>query len=526
MPYAQQHYPFENKEAIDNNEFFPANFIAEGVDQTRGWFFTLHAIATMVFDSVAYKSVISNGLVLDKKGVKMSKRLGNTIDPFETLDKYGADATRWYMVTNASPWDNLKFDLDGVTEVQRKFFGTLYNTYGFFALYANLDGFTYAEEEVPVTERPEIDRWIISKLNSLITVVDTCFEELEPTKAGRAIQYFVNDELSNWYVRLCRRRFWKGEYSQDKIAAYQTLYKCLETVAQLSSSIAPFYMDQLYSDLVKVSGKGNDTSVHLSDFPVSNTAVIDTDLEERMAIAQKVSSMVLSLRKKENIKVRQPLQKIMVPILDDKFKRQLEEVEDLILSETNVKEMEYLIDTTGVLVKSIKPNFKTLGPKYGKIMKQIAAAVNQFGADEIAELESNGAKDLMIDGQAVVLELTDVEISTEDIPGWLVQSEGGITVALDIVLSADLKEEGMAREFVNRIQNLRKESGLEVTDKIHIRILKHNEINQAINNNKNYICSETLAGQLDLVEGLEQNEGVTVELENDVSTVISLEKIN
>ncbi len=526
MPYAQQHYPFENKEAIDDNKFFPANFIAEGVDQTRGWFFTLHAIATMVFDSVAYKNVISNGLVLDKNGVKMSKRLGNTIDPFETLDKYGADATRWYMVTNASPWDNLKFDLDGVTEVQRKFFGTLYNTYGFFALYANLDGFTYSEKDVPVSERPEIDRWIISKLNSLITVVDTCFDELEPTKAGRAIQYFVNDELSNWYVRLCRRRFWKGEYSEDKIAAYQTLYTCLEVVARLSSTIAPFYMDQLYSDLVVVSGKGNDTSVHLSDFPVSDTAVIDTDLEERMAIAQKVSSMVLSLRKKENIKVRQPLQKIMVPILDDKFKRQLEDVEDLILSETNVKELQYLVDTAGVLVKSIKPNFKTLGPKYGKIMKQIAGVVNQFGAEEIAELEGKGSKDLVIDGQDVILELSDVEISTEDIPGWLVQSEGGITVALDITLSDELKEEGMAREFVNRIQNLRKESGLEVTDKIHLKILKHNEINQAINKNKNYICSETLAGELDLVDEMKQNNGVTVELEENVSTVISIEKLN
>jgi isoleucyl-tRNA synthetase len=526
MPYAQQHYPFENKEAIDNNEFFPANFIAEGVDQTRGWFFTLHAIASMVFDSVAYKSVISNGLVLDKNGVKMSKRLGNTIDPFETLDKYGADATRWYMVTNASPWDNLKFDLDGITEVQRKFFGTLYNTYGFFALYANLDGFTYSEAEVPVVDRPEIDRWIISKLNSLITVVDTCFDELEPTRAGRAIQYFVNDELSNWYVRLCRRRFWKGEYSQDKIAAYQTLYTCLETVAQLSSSIAPFYMDQLYSDLVAVSGKGNETSVHLSDFPVSNTLVIDMDLEERMAIAQKVSSMVLSLRKKENIKVRQPLQKIMVPILDDKFKRQLEDVEDLILSETNVKELEYLIDTTGVLVKSIKPNFKTLGPKYGKIMKQIAAVVNQFGADEIGELESNGSKNMSIEGQDVVLELADVEISTEDIPGWLVQSEGGLTVALDITLSDELKEEGLAREFVNRIQNLRKESGLEVTDKIHLKILKHNEINEAINKNKNYICSETLAGELDLVDELTKDIGVTVEFDDNVSTVISIEKLN
>ena len=525
MPYAQQHYPFENKEAIDNNEFFPANFIAEGVDQTRGWFFTLHAIATMVFDSVAYKNVISNGLVLDKNGVKMSKRLGNTIDPFETLDNYGADATRWYMVTNASPWDNLKFDLDGVTEVQRKFFGTLYNTYGFFALYANLDGFTYSEDEVTIADRPEIDRWIISKLNSLITTVDHCFENLEPTKAGRAIQDFVNDELSNWYVRLCRRRFWKGEYSQDKIAAYQTLYKCLEVVAQLSSSIAPFYMDQLYTDLVSVSGKGNKTSVHLSDFPVSDSAVIDTDLEERMAIAQKVSSMVLSLRKKENIKVRQPLQKIMVPILDDKFKRQLEDVEDLILSETNVKELEYLVDTTGVLVKSIKPNFKTLGPKYGKIMKQIAAAVNQFGADEIADLEANGSKNMTIEGQEVVLELTDVEIATQDIPGWLVQSEGGITVALDITLSDELKEEGMAREFVNRIQNLRKDSGLEVTDRISINILKHNEINQAINNNKNYICSETLANKLELVDEI-SGSIVSMYEDNGVRTEISIEKLN
>jgi isoleucyl-tRNA synthetase len=526
MPYAQQHYPFENKEQIDNNKFFPADFIAEGVDQTRGWFFTLHAIGTMVFDSVAYKNVVSNGLVLDKNGQKMSKRLGNAADPFETLGKYGADATRWYMITNAQPWDNLKFDLDGITEVQRKFFGTLYNTYGFFALYANLDGFTYAEDEVPVNERPEIDRWIISKLNSLIKTVDGFYDDYEPTKAGRAIQDFVNDELSNWYVRLCRRRFWKGEYSQDKIAAYQTLYKCLEVVAQLSASIAPFYMDQLYSDLVAVSGKGNTTSVHLSDFPVANEDAIDTDLEERMAIAQKVSSMVLSLRKKESIKVRQPLQKIMVPILDDKFKRQLEDVEDLILSETNVKELEYLTDTTGVLVKKIKPNFKTLGPKYGKIMKQIAAAVNQFGADEIAELESNGSKNMTIDGQDVLLEITDVEISTQDIPGWLVQTEGGVTVALDITLSEELKEEGMAREFVNRIQNIRKESGLEVTDRIHLKILQHNEINQAINNNKNYICSETLADQLELVDEMKQNQGISVELDNDVTTVISIEKMN
>jgi isoleucyl-tRNA synthetase len=529
MPYAQQHYPFENKEAIDNNEFFPANFIAEGVDQTRGWFFTLHAIATMVFDSVAYKSVISNGLVLDKNGVKMSKRLGNTIDPFETLDKYGADATRWYMVTNASPWDNLKFDLDGITEVQRKFFGTLYNTYGFFALYANLDGFTYAEDEIDILDRPEIDRWILSKLNSLITIVDDCFENLEPTKAGRAIQYFVNDELSNWYVRLCRRRFWKGEYSQDKIAAYQTLYTCLETVAQLSSSIAPFYMDQLYSDLVAVSGKGNDTSVHLSNFPVSNTSVIDTDLEERMAIAQKVSSMVLSLRKKENIKVRQPLQKIMVPILDDKFKRQIEAVEDLILSETNVKELDYITNDNHVIEKNVKPNFKALGPKYGKQMKDIAQAISKMSQGNITSIEAHGSYSVTLEnGEYINLMPEDVDITTavsDEMPGWLVLTEKGITILLDVTLSPELKEEGMAREFVNRIQNLRKESGLEVTDKIHLKILKHNEINEAINKNKNYICLETLAGKLELVDEMKQNDGITVEIEEGISTVISIEKL-
>ncbi len=526
MPYAQQHYPFENKEEIDNNKFFPADFIAEGVDQTRGWFFTLHAIGTMVFDSVAYKNVVSNGLVLDKNGQKMSKRLGNAADPFETLSKYGADATRWYMITNAQPWDNLKFDLDGITEIQRKFFGTLYNTYGFFAMYANIDSFTYAEEDIAIEKRPEIDRWIISKLNSLIKEVDTCFEAYEPTKAGRAIQDFVNDHLSNWYVRLCRRRFWKGEYSEDKISAYQTLYKCLEVVAQLSSPIAPFYMDKLYSDLVAVSGKGNTTSIHLSDFPKVNDSAIYNDLEQRMEIAQQVSSMVLSLRKKESIKVRQPLQKIMVPILDDTFKRQLHDVEQLILSEVNVKELEYLEDTAGVLVKSIKPNFKTLGPKYGKIMKQIAAVVNQFDQDAINDFEKNNGVTLTIDEQEVVLDSNDAEISTQDIPGWLVVTEKGITVALDITLNEELKEEGIAREFVNRIQNLRKDSGLEVTDKIHLKILSHTEINNAVNNNKDYICSETLAGQLDLVEELKQNEGISVEFDNDVTTLISLEKLN
>ncbi|HEY9082312.1 MAG TPA: class I tRNA ligase family protein, partial [Vicingaceae bacterium] len=503
---------------------FPADFIAEGVDQTRGWFFTLHAIATMVFDHVAYKNVVSNGLVLDKNGQKMSKRLGNAVDPFETLDKYGPDATRWYMITNAQPWDNLKFDLEGITEIQRKFFGTLYNTYGFFALYANLDNFTYAEAEVPIENRPEIDRWIISKLNSLIKDVDAAYHTYEPTRAGRAIQEFVNDHLSNWYVRLCRRRFWKGDYSEDKIAAYQTLYTCLEVVAQLASPIAPFYSDKLYTDLASISGKGNTTSVHLSDFPTVNESVIDTDLEQRMDIAQQVSSMVLSLRKKEQIKVRQPLQKLMIPILNPTFKRQLQEVADLILSEVNVKEIDYLEDTSGVLVKSIKPNFKTLGPKYGKIMKQIAAQVNQFTQNDIQEFERNQGATITVEGQQVELDSNDVEIITQDIPGWLVQTEGGLTVALDITISKELKEEGIAREFVNRIQNLRKDSGFEVTDKIALKILQHNEINEAINNNKNYICTETLTSRLDVVSEL--NEGVSVEIDQNLSTLIAIEKFN
>ncbi len=524
MPTAQLHYPFENKDLIEKQQLGVADFIAEGVDQTRGWFFTLHAIATMVFDHVAYKNVVSNGLVLDKNGQKMSKRLGNAVDPFETLDKYGPDATRWYMITNAQPWDNLKFDLEGITEVQRKFFGTLYNTYGFFALYANLDNFTYAEAEVPIENRPEIDRWIISKLNSLIKDVDAAYHMYEPTRAGRAIQEFVNDHLSNWYVRLCRRRFWKGDYSEDKIAAYQTLYTCLEVVAQLASPIAPFYSDKLYTDLASISGKGNSISVHLSDFPTVNESVIDTDLEQRMDIAQQVSSMVLSLRKKEQIKVRQPLQKLMIPILNATFKRQLQEVADLILSEVNVKEIEYLEDTSGVLVKSIKPNFKTLGPKYGKIMKQIAAQVNQFTQNDIQEFERNQGATITVEGQQVELDSNDVEIITQDIPGWLVQTEGGLTVALDITISKELKEEGIAREFVNRIQNLRKDSGFEVTDKIALKILQHNEINEAINNNKNYICTETLTSRLDVVSEL--NEGVSVEIDQNLSTLIAIEKFN
>lgn len=525
MPTAQLHYPFENKDLIEKQHLGVADFIAEGVDQTRGWFFTLHAIATMVFDNIAYKNVVSNGLVLDKNGQKMSKRLGNAIDPFQTLDKYGPDATRWYMITNAQPWDNLKFDLEGITEVQRKFFGTLYNTYGFFALYANLDGFKYAEAEIPLEKRPEIDRWIISKLNSLIKEVDASYETYEPTKAGRAIQDFVNDHLSNWYVRLCRRRFWKGDYSEDKIAAYQTLYTCLEVVAQLSSPIAPFYADLLYTDLSKISGKGNATSVHLSDFPLVNEKAIDLDLEQRMEIAQQVSSMVLSLRKKEQIKVRQPLQKIMVPILDATFKRQLQDVADLVLSEVNVKEIQYLEDTAGVLVKSIKPNFKTLGPKYGKIMKQIAAVVTQFNQNDIQNFEKNSGAKLNVEGEEVVLDLNDVEITTQDIPGWLVVTEGSITVALDITISQELKEEGIAREFINRIQNLRKDSGFEVNDKISLKILQHSEINEAIIKNKNYICSETLATELNLVEKLEQNNGVVVELDENVSTIMSVEKV-
>lgn len=526
MPTAQLHYPFENADLIEKQKLGVADFIAEGVDQTRGWFFTLHAIATMVFDNIAYKNVVSNGLVLDKNGQKMSKRLGNAIDPFETLDKYGPDATRWYMITNAQPWDNLKFDLEGIAEVQRKFFGTLYNTYGFFALYANLDGFTFKEDEVPLEKRPEIDRWIISKLNSLIKEVDGFYDTYEPTKAGRAVQEFVNDHLSNWYVRLCRRRFWKGDYSEDKIAAYQTLYRCLEVVAQLSSPIAPFFADKLYTDLSSISGKGNTISVHLSDFPVVNEAYIDADLEQRMEIAQQVSSMVLSLRKKEQIKVRQPLQKIMVPILDATFKRQLQEVADLVLSEVNVKEIKYLEDTAGVLVKSIKPNFKTLGPKYGKIMKQIAVVVNQFNQDDIQAFEKNNGVTFTVEGEEVILDVNDVEIATQDIPGWLVVTENGLTVALDITITKELKEEGIAREFINRIQNLRKDSGFEVTDKISLQIVKHSEINEAIIKNKNYICSETLTSSLDLVEGLEQNTGVLVELDENISTLIAIDKLN
>ena len=513
MPYAQWHYPFENKELIDNRTGYPADFIAEGVDQTRGWFYTLHAIATMVFDSVAYKAVVSNGLVLDKNGQKMSKRLGNAIDPFTTLDTYGPDATRWYMITNAQPWDNLKFDLDGITEVQRKFFGTLYNTYSFFALYANIDGFDNSQDELPLEERPEIDRWVLSKLNSLIKNVDEAYSCYEPTRAGRLIQEFVGDQLSNWYVRLCRRRYWKQSSddaagAKDKLSAYQTLYTCLETVSILGSPIAPFYMDQLFSDLNAVSGKHDVESVHLADFPVVNETFINTELEEQMDIAQRTSSLVLGLRKKERIRVRQPLQKIMVPVLSKEFAQNITHVKDLILSEVNVKELELLAEDNSVLVKSIKPNFKTIGPKYGKHMKAIAAMVGHMSSEDIATVESNAGWEGEVNGEQVKLDLADFEITAQDIPGWLVSAEGNLTVALDVTISEELKAEGIARELVNRVQNLRKDSGLEVTDRILLKV-DTNELNQsAISANKDYVCNEVLANDV-LFESLENAALVT-----------------
>jgi isoleucyl-tRNA synthetase len=521
MPYAQWHYPFENKELFEKN--YPADFIAEGVDQTRGWFFTLHAIATVLFDSVAFKNVISNGLVLDKAGNKMSKRLGNAADPFETLDKYGADATRWYMITNAQPWDNLKFDLDGIAEVQRKFFGTLYNTYSFFSLYANIDGFTYKEDEIPLAERPEIDRWVLSELNSLVKDVTDNFDAYEPTKAGRAIQHFVTENLSNWYVRLCRRRFWKGEYAHDKIAAFQTLYTCLETVAKLMAPIAPFFSDRLYLDLNKVSGKESFDSVHLSDFPVYEEGKSIIELEEKMGLAQTVTSAVLSIRNKERLKVRQPLQKIMVPALNAKMKAQLEAIGDLILSEVNVKELEILTDT-GILVKEIKPNFKTLGPKFGKKMKAIAGLINRLGADAIADMEANGSLNIEIEGEVLTLNSTDVEINSKDIPGWLVTNLNNVTVALDVTMTEALQEEGIARELVNRIQNIRKDKGFEVTDSIRLVVGKQKFIDKAIESNKNYICNETLAKELEMVEGIVE-DGTAVMFDN-VETTVAVYKLN
>ncbi len=501
MPYAQLHYPFENKELVDGRSHYPADFIAEGVDQTRGWFFTLHAIATMIFDSVAYKAVISNGLVLDKNGNKMSKRLGNAVDPFETIKKYGADPLRWYMITNGSPWDNLKFDIEGVEEVRRKFFGTLYNTYSFFALYANVDGFDHSQPETGRDKRPEIDRWILSLLNSLVKDVDGFMENYEPTRAGRAISEFVCDHLSNWYVRLNRKRFWQGGLTDDKLSAYQTLYACLETVAKLMAPIAPFYADRLFCDLVAVSGREKASSVHLADFPVCREQLIDKDLEERMQTAQAVSSMVLALRRKVGIKVRQPLRTLMVPALDERQKESIEAVKQLVLNEVNVKEMKFADDTAGILVKRVKPDFKKLGPRFGKGMKALTEAIRQMSQEDIGLLEREGSFALQVEGRVAVLERADVEIISEDIPGWLVANEGRLTVALDITVTDELKKEGIARELVNRLQNLRKSSGFEITDKVDIVLASSAETDAAVEAYRDYIQSQVLARSLVLADG-------------------------
>ena len=500
MPYAQIHYPFENKEILDNRTVYPADFIAEGVDQTRGWFFTLHALATMVFDSVAYKAVVSNGLVLDKNGNKMSKRLGNAVDPFSTIEQYGSDPLRWYMITNASPWDNIKFDIEGMDEVRRKFFGTLYNTYSFFALYANVDGFDYSQPDVALNERPEIDRWILSLLNTLVKDVDGYYETYEPTRAGRAISEFVNDNLSNWYVRLNRRRFWGGGMTTDKLSAYQTLYTCLETVAKLMSPIAPFYGDQLFCDLIAVTGRETVESVHLSDFPKYDEALIDKDLEERMKMAQDVSSMVLALRRKVNIKVRQPLQTIMVPVVDAHQQESIEAVKNLILNEVNVKELKFVDNAAGILVKRIKPDFKKLGPRYGKIMKSLAAAIQGMNQEDIMAFEAAGTFTLNVEGQDATIERTDVEIISEDIPGWLVANEGRLTVALDITVTEELRKEGLARELVNRIQNLRKSNGFDITDKITVTVLSSDEMDEAIKEYNEYIANQVLAVSVEITD--------------------------
>ena len=510
MPYAQWHYPFENKELVDKGEAFPADFIAEGVDQTRGWFYTLHALGVMLFDNVAYKTVVSNGLVLDKNGNKMSKRLGNVVNPFETIEKYGADATRWYLITNASPWDNLKFDLAGIQEVQRKFFGTLYNTYQFFILYANVDGFAFQEAPVPLADRPEIDRWILSSLNTLIKKVTESMDDYEPTIAGRAIESFVDEHLSNWYVRLCRRRFWKGDYELDKISAYQTLYECLETIIRLMAPISPFFSDALFQNLNQVTNRFGAASIHHADFPVANPAAIDAGLEERMQLAQDTCSLVLSLRKKVNIKVRQPLQKILIPVLNPEMKAQLELVQDLILAEVNVKELVYLTETEGIIKKKIKANFKLLGAKMGAKMKQAAALIGAFSQQEIAQLEKNGQIAIQVDGENYQIELAEVEIAAEDIPGWSVASKGALTVALDIVLSEDLKQEGDARELVNRIQNIRKENGFELTDRIFVKLLESDGFKQSIIKFNDYICREILADNIEWVSTLP--DGVEIEI--------------
>ncbi|WP_427875471.1 isoleucine--tRNA ligase [Flavobacterium sp. MMS24-S5] len=521
MPYAQWHYPFENKEKIDGNKDFPANFIAEGVDQTRGWFYTLHAIGTLVFDKIAYKNVVSNGLVLDKNGIKMSKSKGNTIDPFKTIAENGPDATRWYMIMNANPWDNLKFDLEGIAEVKRKFFGTLYNTYSFFSLYANIDGFKYEEAEIPLNERPEIDQWIISELHSLIKFVDECYEDYEPTKATRAISDFVQENLSNWYVRLCRRRFWKGEYAKDKIAAYQTLYTCLLTISKLSAPVAPFFMDKLYRDLTTSTGTEDFASVHLAEFPKFVENFVNKTLESKMQKAQTISSLVLSLRKKEMIKVRQPLQKVMIPVLDENQRAEIEAISDLVKAEVNVKEIELLDDASGILVKQIKPNFKALGPRFGKDMGLISKEIQGFSADQINQLDKQGTLDVVIAGNSVTLSLEDVEITSQDIEGWLVANSNGITVALDITLTEELKNEGIARELVNRIQNIRKDSGFEVTDKIKVQIKRNGILEDAVSKNEDYIKSETLTDELVFVDALEN--GTEIEFD-DIRTIILISK--
>lgn len=538
MPYAQWHFPFENKEIFAQN--YPADFIAEGVDQTRGWFYTLHALGSLIkedvqeelkkagievndtkYPGVAYKAVVSNGLVLDKNGNKMSKRLGNVVNPFETIDTFGADATRWYLITNASPWDNLKFDIEGIKEVQRKFFGTLYNTYQFFVLYANVDGFAFTEAYIPLAERPEIDRWILSSLNTLIKKVTLYMNDYEPTLAGRAIETFVDEHLSNWYVRLCRRRFWKGEYEQDKISAYQTLYECLETLVKLMAPVSPFFSDAVFCQLNAVTKRFNGGSIHHADFPVANEAAIDADLEERMQLAQDTSSLVLSLRKKVNIKVRQPLQKILIPVLNPEMKAQLEKVADLITSEVNVKEIQYLTETEGIISKKVKPNFKVLGNKLGAKMKAVSAAVNNFTQHEIAEIEKAGKIALTIDGEEIVLNLGEVDITAEDIPGWSVANKGTLTVALDITLTDELKREGNAREFVNRIQNIRKESGFELTDRIFVQVLDNALLRDSLTDFKNYICTEILADNLEYVSELQG--GIEIEV-NDTLLNVSVNK--
>ena len=521
MPYAQLHYPFEKHPINDLKKNFPADFIAEGVDQTRGWFYTLHALGVMLFDSVAYKTVVSNGLVLDKNGNKMSKRVGNVIDPFETIEKYSADATRWYLITNASPWDSLRFDTEGIREVQRKFFGTIYNTYQFFALYANVDSFTFKENYIPVNERPEIDRWILSSLNTLVKDVTAYMEDYEPTQAGRAMEYFVDEHLSNWYVRLCRRRFWKGEYEHDKICAYQTLYECLDTLALLMAPIAPFFADWMYHNLNDITGRNKMASVHLADYPVVDNQLIDLELEERMQLAQDISSLVLSIRKKVNIKVRQPLQRILIPVQDARTKQQIVLIEELIKSEVNIKSVEYLTETEGFIKKKIKANFKTLGARMGAKMKRVAAAIGQMSQHDISTLEKNGAYNLQADGEQVELLIGDVDIIAEDIPGWSVANKGILTVALDITVTPELKEEGNARELVNRIQRIRKENGYEVTDRINVDIQEYDSFKSAIINFSDYICAEILADHINIVP--EVTNGTEIEV-NDVMLTISISK--